>query len=814
SHRNFSAAAIDFYATPATITGFVRTPAGNDVPFTFNKNSGTLAAGAAETVTVLQNYNYAARGFHIFNARTNLAGDTEPGNDSLRFSLNNSIAITKIPNTPVCPLSEVRLVRPTFLGSMQWNVNGVLSSVDTLVLRPVANTVVYLSGQDYRGCTLLDSAIVEVTGDGLPPRPVLQFGSHVLNHRNGFRDTVRVNSLPGHTVQWLGGFGTANTDTSYLLNQVAGMNGAKVAAAYTRTADGCSNLSDTITYSYGTGVLLDNTGALAVSDSSFYDSGGPVGNTGNSFTRTFTPAIPGTRMRLVLYRLDLAPFARLELYDGPTTSSPRIQFLDNTLNGNTTREFIASNESGALTVRFVPGSFASQGWWGGLTTHVPEVYRTVSNGFWINAATWERKAPNGNFQPATRPPLKGDDTVYVRHNVLVNTSIASDQVVVEESGHLRIESPTSNFISVAAYKTTPQPEFLVRGTLTTNAFAQLFGSNGFIEVKGTFANAGQIDLDSVYFTGTQPQTVGVAGSTGKMRYIRISNPAGLTVAGDQELIGITFDQGLINTSSAAMIQFTQKGDDFVVGAGTASHINGPARVGFFGDGQRFYPIGRGGVYRPVRHFCLAANSSDQFESITAEIVPGPPPSRSFPSGINAVSQVRHYRFLRTGNNGTSYRVVLPYGTDDGVTDPVNLTIARGEGAGAWEDITGTASGPAPGTIQSAAFSGFGDFVLANKTGGGNGLLTSVRSFNNQPFPGVQVYPNPVPEVLNLQLQQPQQYRQLAVRLLDLLGRELKRWNFFQPAGLLQLGVEGLPAGTYLLELRSGQQQHVEMLRKQ
>lgn len=813
--RNFSSAAIDFSTTPTTITGTVQYPSGTGVPFSFTKNSGTLAAGASEQVTVLTGFDYTPRGYYLISARTNLAGDIEKGNDSLRFFIGNHVPVTRNVGTPVCPLTEVILTGPAYLANLQWNRDGFISSGTTLTFRPIKTTTVYVSGTDYRGCLLQDSVIVEVTGTGLPPRPVLLFGDTVLSHRNQFKDTIRVTNLPGHTVQWLGGLGTPVSDTALIVDQVIGLQGAKIAAAYTRTSDGCSNISDTLTYNYAPGVLHNSNLPLTLCDSSFYDAGGPSGNTGNNFTRTFTPATPGRKMKLTIYRLDLANFSTLFVHDGPTTSSPRIIALANTENGNTVREFIASNEAGVLTVRFAVGSATGQGWWAGLTCHQPEVYRTVANGNWSDKNIWEKKAPGGNFMAATRAPFKGDDSIYVRHNVLINTSTPTDQVIVEEAGHLRIESPNTNFISIPAYKTVNQAEFLVKGTLTTNSFVQIFGSNGVLTVNGNFANAGQIDFDSVFLTGTTPQTLGRPGfSTGRLKNIKISNPAGVTVLGDQSVIGLAFDKGLIHTSNSAMITFTQTGSNFVTGAGNTAFINGPARVNIFGTGERFYPIGKNGIYRPVTVSNSNATSFDNADEVVVEMIAGAPANRTLPSGINAVSQVRHYRITKTGTNSTDFQVTIPYGTDDGVSDPGNLTLVKDNGAGAWLDIGGTATGAAPGTILSNEFNGFSDFVLANKTGGNNGLVTSVRSFSTQLLPGVKLYPNPVPGMLNVQLPHSLQHKQVEIRLLDLQGRELKRWNFRQVASSLQLGMEGLPAGTYLLDIRSGQQQHVEMLRKQ
>ena len=730
--RNYSATAIDFSANPATISGKMTHPGGSEFPFSIPKNSGVLAAGASEELTVLTNYDFATRGFHRISARTSLPGDVEPNNDSLSFFINNSIAIKSSATGPVCPLTSVTLTGVGFLGSPQWNVDGFISSGTTpKVISPVKSTVVKFSGLDYRGCILMDSIIVQVTQNGLPPRPLLLYGDTLLSHRNAFKDTVRVKKMEGHTIEWLGGIGSVSSDSALILDQIIGMEGIRVAAAYRRLSDACANVSDTLRYQYSQGVLHnENNVSIEVCDTSFYDAGGPILGTGNNIVRTFTPSTPGKRLKISFYRTDLANFAALRIYDGTSTAAPRIESLSNAQNGNTVREFIASNEDGALTVQFSVGSFQSSGWWAGITCYEPEVYRTKSSGNWLTAENWERKTPGGNFVQAVRPPVKGDDTVYILHQLTLSVSNPMDQIIVEETGQLDLENPSANFISMPAYKTTAQPEFLVKGTLNISPRVQIFGADGQMIIKGRLNNFGEIDLDSVVFNGSSPQTLGnFSGASGTMKRLHINNPGGLTMGSDQVVSGITFAAGIIHTSSENMITLTEQATAANWGS-NASHINGPLTVEISsGSGDRLFPIGKNGTYRPVV-LSNSNSSGESTESFTAEVMEGPPPLRNLPDGITKVSELRYFRITRSGNVGSDFNLTLPFLPDDGVTDPENLTIAKDNGAGAWVNIGGTPTVmlPGNGVIQSDEFNGFSDFVLANKTGGNNPLPVVWKDF--------------------------------------------------------------------------------------
>lgn len=724
--RNFSTSTIDFAATPVTINGNVRNPDQTESPFTLIKNTGTLAAGASEPITVLTNYDFTKRGYHLFSAKTTLPGDVENGNDSLRFFLGNHVPVTRSITDSVCPLTPVTLTGPAYLANLQWSGNGIFSNSTTLSISPTQTTTVYVQGTDYRGCVLQDSVIVLVKKEyGAAAKPVILFGDTILSHRNAFKDTLRVTKLTGHTIRWLGGLGTVSADSALLLTQIAGLQNAKLSVAYIRDSDGCGTLGDTLNYTYAAGMLHNSTATHEVCDTSYYDAGGATGSTGNSFTKTFIPSTPGKKVKLTLYRIDLANFASFMVHDGSSTSSPRMVALSSTNNSSNTLEFIASNESGTLTVQFNRASVTSSGWWAGLTCHTPEVYRSKQNGLWTDATTWEKKLPGGNYVPASRAPMKGDDSIYVLHEVLLNESVQTDQLLVEPSGHLRFESPTANFISMNVYTDKAEPPIEVRGKLSTNASTQIFGSDKMM-VKGELAHEGKIDLDSVMMVGTSLQTLGKSGGTpGIIKLLHMNNAAGVQVAGTQHVDRIRFVQGLLNTSAQAYIDVTGT----VFDARDASHINGPAGVTIFGSGDRFYPIGSNGQYRPVSITNSNTNSFDNAETILVEPKAGTPNIRTLPAGISNVSQVRYYRVTRTGNNGSDYQITLPYGNDDGVNDPSNLTILKDDGANAWIDLGGTATGAAPGTITSGSFSSFSDFVLANKTSGTNPLPVTWVSFS-------------------------------------------------------------------------------------
>ncbi|RYY44080.1 MAG: T9SS type A sorting domain-containing protein, partial [Chitinophagaceae bacterium] len=579
-----------------------------------------------------------------------------------------------------------------------------------------------LTVTDLCGNTATDQ--VSLVVNAAPPMPSISPSNPVLSHRNSFRDTLTYTQQAGLIYDWVENGSLLGNATNNLPLSFLNSSFSQYTVRITNPTTGCVSNTAPVSFSYAPGVLLNNNSALTVCDSSFYDVGGPIGPTGNNFTRTFTPSTPGTKLKLTIYNLDLANFATLFVYDGDNSGAPRIIALDQTSNGSSTKTFTASNPDGILTIRFSLGSFQSSGWLAGLTCEQPLQYRSIANGPWLNSINWESKLPAASlWTPASRHPNKGDDSIAIRHDITISEELQIDDVLVTSTGKLLLDN--NGYINL--YKVKPATELRVEAgaMVKVNTGSFIFGS-GIIELKGTLQNEGAVTADNLIVNGTLPQQlINSTGNTSSISRLTMNNAAGLSTVGMHNVDALSLNNGLINTSANNTLRLdnTSAGND-------NAYINGP--VHFLGRSgmNKILPIGKNGAYRPV---VLSAGSADGEGSATlkAEVIHGAAPTRTFPAGVSSVSSVRYYQLSAIENsvNLRDFAITLPYGIDDAVANPASLKIVKDDGATAWLDLGGAATGPAPGTITSEPFNSFSDFVLANVVAGP--LPVSLLSFTGR-----------------------------------------------------------------------------------
>ncbi len=118
-----------------------------------------------------------------------------------------------------------------------------------------------------------------------------------------------------------------------------------------------------------------NNTTVTTCSGNLYDDGGAAGNyaVGQVFVITFTPATPGTSVKLDFTQWSCDDGASLEVFDGPNTASPSFGAFSNGFVTPIGLQIMASatNLTGQLTLRWTAGTVASPGFAATITCHVP-----------------------------------------------------------------------------------------------------------------------------------------------------------------------------------------------------------------------------------------------------------------------------------------------------------------------------------------------------------------------------------------------------------------------------------------------------------
>jgi hypothetical protein len=265
----------------------------------------------------------------------------------------------------------------------------------------------------------------------------------------------------------------------------------------------------------------------------------------------------------------------------------------------------------------------------------------------------------------------------------------------------------------------PDAPFTITGNFTLNLKGNW--------IKNSTANFSSGNGATINFNGTTAQSISGTDST-YFRNLTINNSSGLTLDTLSNVLGLlTLTSGRINTTSENLLILDSTST--VSGGSTASFVNGPLRrhKKSVALSTLVFPVGKDTFYR--RLDLTVTHNSNNLTEYTAEMFNTAPTARTLPGTLDGVSTIRYWNITKgTGAAVTAATVALNYGIDDGVTDPADLQVAKDDGAGTWVDLDGIASGSPIGSILSGNFTTFSDFVLANTTGGDNGLPVELTSF--------------------------------------------------------------------------------------
>ncbi len=275
-------------------------------------------------------------------------------------------------------------------------------------------------------------------------------------------------------------------------------------------------------------------------------------------------------------------------------------------------------------------------------------------------------------------------------------------------------------------------------------------------VGGNYAitGNGSVGNGTVIFNGTGPQIITTNNPSSSPNLaifynVVINNSAARSTNDDISLAdrltitnSITFSNGRMLATPVQNLYLKTSASTNT--GNSSSYVNGPMshEVGFIGTRNLNFPIGDGGNWRNV--VLRLSHGAGTSYTYTVQTIHSSAVALGYalPTTINNVSDVRYTTInrVRTSTGLASsadltgiQQITVRYGSDDYVTDYLNLVVAKTTSTGSpWVDIGGNATANATGTITatflSAAFTSSDKFCLANTSGGSNPLPIKLVSF--------------------------------------------------------------------------------------
>jgi hypothetical protein len=281
------------------------------------------------------------------------------------------------------------------------------------------------------------------------------------------------------------------------------------------------------------------------------------------------------------------------------------------------------------------------------------------------AATFTPGSGTVNITTAGENTLVGNITF---HNLTIATGVSifatANQNLniggtLTNNGTIQAQAVNNTFTFSGASQTIPNTSsgvanyrnLVISGSGTT--LPATLNLNGNFTYSGSGLDATNNSC-TLTMMGTTAQTIsGSASAT--FHNLTINNPAGVALGNSHTVNGaLTLFSGLVTTGTHTL---TVGASGSISGASTGRYVNGKLARVYTDMGEKTFPIGKGGNYRPVtlEYTQLTGTSTVTAEQIESTI-PGTPPAGA------SLFTSRHWVVTESGGSGFQYTITLD-GTD-------------------------------------------------------------------------------------------------------------------------------------------------------
>jgi hypothetical protein len=298
----------------------------------------------------------------------------------------------------------------------------------------------------------------------------------------------------------------------------------------------------------------------------------------------------------------------------------------------------------------------------------------------------------------------------------------------------------SNSTATTSGPVTIQGDLIVlSGTVNLNITGNIILQGNLQVASGASLNFGVNSLSTVLqMSGTAAQAIGspsfaTAPVFGPNTTLAINNAAGVTLGVPLTIPGtLQLTNGLLTTTVTRSITLPATAAITYAVGSNVSFVNGPVVRPLGAPGTYSFPIGKGTASRPFTLTITASNGTTYY--YRAEQFEGNPGQNTVAGAtLTRVSTIRSFTVSPFATaaaaasptaaaaplSGFTGTATISYGSDDGVTDPAQLVVAkRTDATSLWDNIGYTgSSGGVTGTVTSDTFNSFSDFALGSTSAG-------------------------------------------------------------------------------------------------
>ncbi|MFZ4582486.1 MAG: beta strand repeat-containing protein, partial [Paludibacter sp.] len=239
-------------------------------------------------------------------------------------------------------------------------------------------------------------------------------------------------------------------------------------------------------------------------------------------------------------------------------------------------------------------------------------------------------------------------------------------------------------LSGTGTKTLQSSDLIIKGDLSINA--SISAGTGTVIMNGNTAQS---------ISGTTSAT---------FNNLSINNTAGVTIGNNETVNGaLTLTNGLVTTGSNIL---TVNCDGGITGQSETSYVNGKLAREYCSAASKIYPIGKGGIYRPLtlEYTTLSGGTStvlaEQFESEIAGTIPS----------NTSYQTVRYWNLAETiGDGNGNYTLTL---NGSPFTPAATAKILRGNGT--TNSLIAASYSSPDSTSTSVTDNTFGNFAVASE----------------------------------------------------------------------------------------------------